>query len=246
MSLVHDALEKAKREASAKTARELGLHESRAATGQPFRSRRRLHPWMMGATVAALAIGALGGFLARSKGGEEPAPVARREAVLQAATTAASPEAPAPELQAGASGTPLEERSPPETAVATQPSPPPTSPTATESAPEATTGSTPPEVRAAPVAPTAPSRTEPPGARSAPPATNGSKRTPTYVRQYTLPDGTVVRLGGIAWSDAAPLAYLNGKLYAKGESVEGLTIEAIEKDRVVLAGASGRIALTLR
>jgi type II secretory pathway component PulC len=62
----------------------------------------------------------------------------------------------------------------------------------------------------------------------------------------TLGDGTVVRLGGIAWSEEAPLAYLNGKLYAKGESVSGLTIEAIERDRVLLRSASGRISLKLK
>jgi hypothetical protein len=62
----------------------------------------------------------------------------------------------------------------------------------------------------------------------------------------TLADGTVIRLGGIAWSEEAPLAYLNGKLYVRGESVAGLRVERIERERVLLVGADGRrLVLTL-
>src|SRR6185436_14960541 len=62
--LVHDALEKAKREASAKNAKELGLPDSRMSAGQPFRARRQLHPVVAAATAAALTLGAVGAYLA--------------------------------------------------------------------------------------------------------------------------------------------------------------------------------------
>ena len=56
----------------------------------------------------------------------------------------------------------------------------------------------------------------------------------------------VVALGGIAWSETAPLAYLNGKLLRIGESATGARVERIERDRVVLAAPEGRIVITLR
>jgi hypothetical protein len=68
-----------------------------------------------------------------------------------------------------------------------------------------------------------------------------------YVREAVL-DGGAARfeLGGIAWSEAAPLAYLNGKLRGVGEVVAGLRIERIDRDRVTLAGGERRIVLRLR
>jgi hypothetical protein len=66
------------------------------------------------------------------------------------------------------------------------------------------------------------------------------------VRVARLADGTEVRLGGIAWSEQAPLAYLNGKLLGTGESVAGLRVARIDRDRVRLEGAGTTVVLTLR
>ena len=63
---------------------------------------------------------------------------------------------------------------------------------------------------------------------------------------YDLASGAEIRLGGIAWSETAPLAYLNGKLLRIGESATGARVERIERDRVVLAAPEGRIVITLR
>ncbi|KAB2951499.1 MAG: hypothetical protein F9K18_14500 [Thermoanaerobaculia bacterium] len=66
------------------------------------------------------------------------------------------------------------------------------------------------------------------------------------MRTATLDGGAEIRLGGIAWSSVAPLAYLNGQLLSVGESVSGWRVERIERERVVLAGDGGRIVIALR
>lgn len=67
-----------------------------------------------------------------------------------------------------------------------------------------------------------------------------------FVRVAALPGGGEIRLGGIAWSSVAPLAYLNEKLVGVGEFVAGWRVERIERERVVLAGERGRIVIALR
>ncbi len=229
MSLVHDALEKAKREASAKSAKELGLSESRIGAGQPFRSQRRLHPVAVAAIAVAITLAAVAGIAFWPKANVE-SPLANATPERQAVPTepAALPViAPTPAPIA-----PVTDAAPP------APSLPSVAASTTQLAPSA---------------PQAPAADQTDATASTPiaPSAASSPKTPTqtaksFVRQLTLGDGTVVRLGGIAWSQEAPLAYLNGKLYAKGESVAGLTIEAIERDRVVLVGGSGRVYLKLK
>lgn len=71
--------------------------------------------------------------------------------------------------------------------------------------------------------------------------------TPTYVREAPADVGGVaLRLGGIAWSESAPLAYLNGKLLGPGETVAGWRIERIERNGVLLARGSSRLRLSLQ
>jgi len=78
----------------------------------------------------------------------------------------------------------------------------------------------------------------------APPARPATARD--FVRRAELPDGTVLELGGIAYSASAPFAYLNGKLLAAGETVAGYRVESIARDRVVLAAGGDRITLRLK
>jgi hypothetical protein len=67
------------------------------------------------------------------------------------------------------------------------------------------------------------------------------------VRVARLEDGTELALGGVAWSESAPLAYLNGKLLGVGESAAGFRIVGIERERVRLAGPGGReLVIALR
>lgn len=67
----------------------------------------------------------------------------------------------------------------------------------------------------------------------------------SFVREAELEDGRVLRLGGIAWSETAPLAYLNGRLLSVGESVEGCTLRRILRSSIELACADRALALTL-
>jgi hypothetical protein len=81
----------------------------------------------------------------------------------------------------------------------------------------------------------------------APPAAPLRAEPEVFAREAVLDAGaTRIALGGIAWSEAAPLAYLNGKLRGVGESVAGLEIRAIERDRVVLAARDRTVVVTLR
>jgi hypothetical protein len=67
-----------------------------------------------------------------------------------------------------------------------------------------------------------------------------------FVREATLADGTRLRLGGIAYSDAAPLAYLNGKLLGVGEPLESCRVARIERASVRLDCGGTPIVLTLK
>lgn len=230
MSLVHDALEKAKREAAAKSAKDLGLSESRIGAGQPFRARRRIHPALSAAGAAAVTLAAVGAiYLVSGSRTERATPPAPRAAPNGAPTQSAAPANGSigtdPDSRLAVAAPPVQSAAPSGAATAPQPTS------------IATTAPTLQSAATSSPAPLPPAR---------PAATADAARATTHVRQITLADGTVVRLGGIAWSQEAPLAYLNGKLYAKGESVAGLRIERIEKERIEFSGAGGRFILTLR
>jgi len=147
---------------------------------------------------------------------------------------------------------------------------PPAEPAATAPSAEVVAEAPSPKLAAAPTAPPAPApapaseASRPPTARSAasaepialPTASTDPRVLPssdaepllagTFVRRFALGNGRTIQLGGIAWSQAAPLAYLNGKLRGVGETVEGLRVAAIEPDRVLLEDGRLRYALTLR
>jgi hypothetical protein len=234
MSLVREALQKAEREAAARAARERGLPEHLHAAGQPYRARRRGLPFPVLALLVALPLFAGAAFVLwiLGRGGATPP------------TTAAVPAA---ESERQKNSVKEDETGPASSASdASGVGEPATDPISAQPAEEASV-----PVRLAPVVADAsppqppPARaTAPAPARGAPPA---QVATETYVREAVLDGGaTRIELGGIAWSEAAPLAYLNGKLRGAGENVAGLEIRAIERDRVVLATRDRTVVLTLR
>lgn len=79
-----------------------------------------------------------------------------------------------------------------------------------------------------------------------PPAAAAEGGAASFVREATLADGTRIHLGGIAYSDAAPLAYLNGRLLGVGEHVESCRVARIERGRVSLDCGGRATILTLR
>ena len=81
---------------------------------------------------------------------------------------------------------------------------------------------------------------------AAPPSAGSAGEATSYVRKASLADGVEIRLGGIAWSDVTPLAYLNGKLLGVGESVAGWRVARIERERVRLERGGEKLTLSLR
>jgi hypothetical protein len=63
----------------------------------------------------------------------------------------------------------------------------------------------------------------------------------TYVGEVKMADGSLVKLSGIAWSDASPVAMINGKLIGPGQGVDQVTVDKIERDRVTLRHRSGAL-----
>ncbi|MCA1580813.1 MAG: hypothetical protein LC796_05350 [Acidobacteria bacterium] len=82
----------------------------------------------------------------------------------------------------------------------------------------------------------------PPGAvrRPVPPGTK------TAAGVFVAPDGTRIELGGIVFSEANPVALLNGRVLPVGGVVGGMTVVAIEENRVELEGEGTRVFLSLR
>ena len=259
MSLVSEALKKAEREAVAREAREKGLPSPLETPLQPYRARRRRRdsfgaPYLLPilailGTAAAVVIAVL---LAR--------PEAERKASVKGATVEASGPASVPASDVtSAPGTALAEPAPTTFASAAR------APSATtvpmRSAPSASESNAGQEPRvplpktAAKPPPTSPSVSEPqtpklpavpaPLAPTAPTPPAG-RVSGDYLRRVDLPDGTRLELGGIVYSEAAPFAYLNGRLVGVGEFVEGFRIDRIERERVLLSGDAGALTIRLK
>lgn len=225
MSLVSEALKKAEREAAAREAREKGLPAPLETPLQPYRARRGQRGRRALAPLAALLAGAaavaLVVFLARP-GTEKPA-ASGREAGNRVSTPPAATSAPLENAES--------KEAPPSLAA-----------TEAVQAAASTTNAT-PVANAGPGA-TAPRAGADSGTREKPPIRDRGVRE--YVRRVDLPDGTKLELGGIAYSEAAPFAYLNGKLLAVGEGTAGYTLVRIERELVVVRGERGDLTLRLK
>ncbi len=71
-------------------------------------------------------------------------------------------------------------------------------------------------------------------------------RVETYLRHAELADDASIELGGIAWSESGPYALLNGRVVGIGESVSGLIVRQIDPLEVVLEGRGRKISLRLK
>lgn len=240
MSLVSDALKKAQRDAALREGREKGLPERLVAPDQPWRARRAGGARHLGYALGVVAVLALGSvawlLLARPEAGpggggaSAPAPPPAADS-----GPAPSRAAKAPERGDAVESTPNESREGSAAAEGAS--------TAPAAAPTSVTPSL--ESNGVPGDPLGP-RAAPAPPLPAPKAQPGDGADRAFVREARLDDGVELRLGGIAWSETAPLAYLNGRLVGVGESVSGWRIERIERGRVRLVGAGGRIAISLR
>jgi hypothetical protein len=267
MSLISDALKKARQEA----ARQDSLRQSlpyAVGTADPPERRNLYMPLLAGlgagCVLAAVVFGIvyLGGwgpFSRARKAGVEVAAIPSPAATPRTASSAEP--APAPPV--------IEERS--------QPVPPTPAPTPVPPAPAQEPKPAPVQT-APPVAETPASRTQPAPvpteeARLAPPpvptpapspvptvagpirapapptpaaSTGGLEDGKSYLNEVPIPGGGVVKLNGIAYSPDHPIAVLDGRVVAPGEVVQGFTVLEIQADHVTLQGHGAKVSVSLK
>jgi hypothetical protein len=250
VSLVSEALKKAERDAAAREAREHGLPVPLETPMQPYRARRgqrRGTGARLGLAVAGgAAVLALAVLIARAALEERSANKGGTGSPSAPALTAPSAEASAPPAASPAS-------SPIPSAPATAASPPLVSPQSA-SGPAATPPSEgEPRTPASSYSPLPKTASDEPEARpsereptplSGPPVATAKVRE--FVRRIDFPGGSKLELGGIAYSENAPFAYLNGKLLKVGEGTSGYTLVKIERDHVVVSGEAGNLMIRLK
>lgn len=271
MSLINEALKKARVEAAQRDARQRGVLVPKAAAYGP---RRR--PGRIAAAVVAggLALGLAAGGGMWLAGRQAPDP-AGGEAAAPEAATAEPAEAPGtgvagPTEAAGTTGAAGvaggSETAPAAASGRTMvPSPPPADPArdpsertrgaASNPAPpaggdgpeSAMPAAEPAEARPASAAPARPEPSPRAAQRPTRPApTPPAPAAPGYVREAPLPGGGSLHLDGIAWSETAPAAVIDGQIVGPGERIRGALVVRIERDRVVLEAGDGEIVVRLR
>ena len=81
----------------------------------------------------------------------------------------------------------------------------------------------------------------------APAASNGGPEDgKAYVNEVPLPGGGAVKLNGIAFSPDHPIAVLDGRVVAPGEVVQGFTVLEIQADHVTLHGHGAKVSVSLK
>jgi hypothetical protein len=242
VSLIRDALERAREEAERQRA---------GGAPPPVRSFRRhaatpRGPWAIAAVSGLIGAALAGGgiYLAwarQPRPAETPAAATPQAPIAAIAPAATSPTAspPARVSRAAVEGPTTPQPATPAPPVAAV-LPAPRSPT-TAAAPEPIAPAlTARSVAAAPAA----ERVEAPPKASPPPPS-------VYAGEATTPGGATMGLGGIAFSPSGPVALVNGKALGIGEGLvstagEAFVVEAIERDRVTLVSAGVRLVIVLR
>ena len=255
MSLVSEALKKAEREAAALDARGKGQPAPFEAPLQPYRSRHAAHSrlprWALFVGACLLAALGLGWWSSARKAPVKGVAPVSAVGLAVPTPTRAAPENPAAALEPPKPGpsTVGDGHAPAAPGIAPRQELAP--PSDSESPVLKPAG--PPLPKAAPnTSPPSPSISEPQIPRPAPsPAPSAPAREPSrapgdYLRRADFPDGSSLELGGIVYSEAAPFAYINGRLVGVGEFVLGRRIDRIERDRVILSGDAGTITLRLK
>ncbi len=257
MSLISDALKKARAEAARQDSLRQGVPYAVGVADAP----ERRAPWIsllagLGAgCVLAAAVFALAFF---AGWGPFHKPVA--ETQVAAAPATPTPAVPAPQAPAPATipALPPETpqplpQSPPVAATPVQESPRQTAPQV-EAPPPAAPRSPAPEAAQAisaptpapvptPAAPVDATPSQPiPAAPSA--GSSGLVEGDTYVGELPVPGGGSVKLNGIVFSPDHPIAVLDGRVMGPGETVQGFTVVAIESGRVKLQGHGATVYLS--
>jgi hypothetical protein len=265
MSLISDALKKARAEAARQDSLRQGVPYAIGVADAPVRRA----PWIsLLAGLGAGCILAAGVFALAFFAGwgpfRRPTVETRTAAVAETSMTqppAAAPAAPVP-APATLPAAPIEERqaatpptqSPPQFPLNTpieaprQPLPAPADVAppiarnpAPETAPAAAAPAPAPIAQAPAPVPSAPVQPAP----SAPEAASGGLvEGNTYSGEVPVPGGGSVKLNGIVFSPDHPIAVLDGRVMGPGENVQGFTVVAIESGRVKLQGHGATVYLS--
>ena len=275
MSLINEALRKARLEAARQDAAGRGI-------SYPTIARERRRPPLAPILTAVILLAAAGGIFywlgtrsaregveigeARETAAMAPAePVAGKATAPARVTTEPSATAPAavppsetvpaPRDPAPA---PVETRSRPAPPVPDpRPEPAATAEPIARSTPPATIPADPtpapvetePETAEPIEPPAAPADTPvtPSTAATEPPPETAAPVSETFVREASIPGIGQLRLGGIAWSERQPFALINGRVVGPGDRIQGLQVAAVNRGEVVLRAEGGaRYVLRLR
>lgn len=266
MSLITEALKKARQEAARQEALKQGSS----------------YPWMSGPatpprsqTRSALLIGVLAGCLAAGlctvgavwwlsgRMAPQSAPAALAAEVAQTVEKAPAPvpvtepAQPAPVIQEEAPVTreeaapePVRETPPPAPVRPSEPAPtPPAEPAPARPAPVPV--ETPAPERAAPTsaAPVVPApQPAAPAPDSAAPAAAaaGLEDGKTYLREIPVPGGGSLKLNGIAYSEENPVALFSDRVVAPGESIGGFKVVGMDARQVALEGHGVKVYVTVK
>jgi len=224
LSLIDEALRRARQQATRQDAAKRDEAYRHVPVLPPMASRRSspLRPALLGAAVALLVVGgvALGIYLGR---GSSPEPEPR---VAEAPSPAPVPVPAGPQRPVTVVEETPEPKPEPIVVVAPTPAPPPPEP---EPSPEP----------AAPEPVPTPAPTPEPTPAAVP-------EVRTYVREIPLPEGGSLRLNGIAFSASQPVALINDKVLAKGESYQGFMVTDIQANLVELRINGTIVRVTLK
>lgn len=251
MSLIHEALKRARGEAERQSdAERAGAAPAPAWTPPPF-SRRQRSP-VLSSVLASLAASTvvlgLGFYLQRAR--TKPAPLPPTDVASSASAATSAPTvngAPAVSaIPAPSTAAPAVAPAPAATALqsltvsARRPASAALRPASAGGA------ATPQPPTAAPARPDAVSSTTDTMTAKRPDAPrNGGLDGKSFVRQVTLSTGARLELGGIV-SGTTPLAMLNGHVVGIGEYVEDCAVARVEPRRVQLHGADGTFWIELQ
>jgi len=230
VSLIDEALRRARQEAARQDAARQEERYRQVPVLPPMAMRKDgcSRPALIGAAVAACVAAGIGIGMYLGRAPEAPQP--------QVTATPAAPSIPAPEA----------------------PQPPPSLMEVTlEETPEPQPMPIPaptPELEVPQQVPVTEQETlEPPPALDTPPPAPEPTPEPTpvpevrtYVREVPLPDGGTLRLNGIAFSAAQPVALIDDKVLAEGESYQGFLVTDIQANLVELRGNGMTVRVSLK
>lgn len=241
MSLINDALRKARQAAAEHDGLRAGARTPRAYPGRGTRP---------GAGIGAVTLVALAAALAGAAGAWWWATGRDRAALLQPATAGGARAAPA-DSAAGAAGNEMpataaaqlegEAAVPPVRATGLPPQQSTGRATGATAAPASGSPGSEVAAQSEPDGPPAPDRAAlgPGGAGSGPPPPRGGR---VFILDADLGD-TTLSLGYIVFRPLRPFAEINGEEVYEGSEVAGFVVDRIEADRVVLRDADGPLEL---